>query len=92
MIVRILGEGQFEIPDGELAGLNELDAALVHDLEENDAAGWEQHLHVLLDRVRSVATAVPADFIGESDLMLPGPASTLEEVRELLGEEGLIPG
>jgi hypothetical protein len=24
--------------------------------------------------------------------LLPGPDSTLDEVRELLGEEGLIPG
>jgi len=92
MIVRILGEGQFEVPDAELEGLNELDAALVHDLEQNDAESWEHHLSGLLERVRSVGTPVAEDFLGESDLLLPGPDSTLDEVRELLGEEGLIPG
>jgi hypothetical protein len=92
MIVRILGEGQLEVPDSELDLLNELDDALVRDLEEGDAESWRQHLHMLLDEIRSVGTPVPADFIGESDLMLPGPDSTIEEVRELLGEEGLIPG
>jgi hypothetical protein len=92
MIVRILGEGQLEVPDSEMDGLNELDAALVHDLEENDAESWQQHLAALLDRVRSVGSPVPDDFLGESDLMLPGSDSTLEEVHELLGEEGLIPG
>lgn len=92
MIVRILGEGQLDVPDSEVDGLNELDDALMHDLEENDAEHWEQHLTTLLERIRSVGTPVPDDFLGESDLMLPGPYSTLEEVRELLGEEGLIPG
>jgi PspAA-like protein len=92
MIVRILGEGQFEVPDAELSGLNELDAALVDDLDQNDAEGWQEHLTALLARVRSVSTPVADDFLGESDLLLPGPDSTLDEVRELLGEEGLIPG
>ena len=92
MIVRILGEGQLDVPDAELDALNELDEWLVTDLEKGDEASWRQHLETLLDRVRAAGTPVPDDFLGESDLMLPSSDSTIEEVRELLGEEGLIPG
>ena len=92
MIVRILGEGQLEVPDAELAGLNELDEALVQDLERGDAESWRQHLRALLDRIHSVGTPLANDYLGPSDLMLPSGDSTLEEVRSLLGDEGLIPG
>ena len=32
------------------------------------------------------------DYIGPSELILPGADATLDEVRELLSDEGLIPG
>ena len=92
MIVRILGEGQLEVPDSEIDRLNELDEALVQDLEKGDADSWRRHLEALLDRIRSTGTPVADDYLGPSDLMLPSGDSTLEEVRSLLGDEGLIPG
>jgi len=42
--------------------------------------------------VRQAGTRVSDDYLGPSDLVLPDPDSTLEEVRALLGDEGLIPG
>lgn len=92
MIVRILGEGQLEVPDAELDGLNELDEALIADMEAGDEDAFRRDLEALLDRIRSTGTPVADDYLGPSDLMLPSADSTLEEVRSLLGEEGLIPG
>ena len=92
MIVRILGEGQLEVPDSALDGLNELDEALIGAVEAGDEAAFQRDLGALLDRVRSTGTPVPDDYLGPSDLMLPSGDSTLEEVRSLLGDEGLIPG
>ena len=46
----------------------------------------------LLDAVRSAGTPVPADALEPSDLVLPHSDATIDEVRETLGEEGLIPG
>jgi hypothetical protein len=92
MIVRILGEGQLEIPDSELDGLNDLDEALIRDVEAGDEAAFRRDLEALLVRVRSSGTPVAHDYLGPSDLMLPSGDSTLEEVRSLLGDEGLIPG
>ena len=46
----------------------------------------------LVNKARAVGTPVADDYIGPSEVILPGPDATLEEVKELLSDEGLIPG
>ena len=92
MIVRILGEGQLEVPDTALDGLNELDESLIRAVEAGDEAAFRRDLDALLERIRASGQPVADDYLGPSDLMIPAGDSTLEEVRSLLGDEGLIPG
>src|SRR5919112_2051844 len=49
-------------------------------------------LEALLASVRTAGEELPADWIGPSDLVLPSPDGSIHEVREVLGDEGLIPG
>jgi hypothetical protein len=92
MIVRISGEGQFEVPDGHVDELNRLDDDLTKTVDSGDDAQFRAALEALLASVRTVGQELPADWIGPSDLVLPNPDSTIHEVREVLGDEGLIPG
>jgi hypothetical protein len=92
MIVRILGEGQFDIADGRRDELNTLDSRLQAAVEACDAAAFAVALHDLLDTIRRLGTPLAADEPAPSDLVLPGEDTTLEQVRALLAEEGLIPG
>jgi len=92
MILRILTEGQYAIEDASIEALNSLDEQLVTAIEENDSGEFEVTLERLLDEVRSTGERVPDDYLGPSDLVLPAPDATLDEVRDMLGEEGLIPG
>ena len=92
MIVRILGEGQRTISDGDLDGLNGLDNELIAAVEAGDEDGFSRALASLLDKVRQIGKAVPDDEIVPSDLVLPSADASLAEVRELLGDDGLIPG
>lgn len=92
MIVRILGEGQFDVPDEALDALNDLDDELIAAVEAGDTDRFTSTLGALLADVRSHAAPHPLDTLDQSDLVLPGPDSSMEQVRELLGEEGLIPG
>jgi predicted transcriptional regulator len=92
MIVRILGEGQRTIADGDLDGLNGLDNELIAAVEAGDEDGFSRALAALLDKVRQIGKAVPDDEIVPSDLVLPSADASLAEVRELLGDDGLIPG
>lgn len=92
MIVRISGEGQFDVPDGHVEELNRLDEDLTKAVDSGDDAQFTAALEALLASVRTAGEELPADWIGPSDLVLPSPEATIHEVREVLGDEGLIPG
>lgn len=92
MIVRILGEGQLEVPDDQLEELNQLDGAVETAVESGDTETFSAALVALLDGVRRAGTPLAVDSLEDSDLILPPGDATLEEVRELLSGEGLIPG
>ena len=92
MIVRISGEGQFSIDDTATAELNRLDSELEAAVNRNDEAAFTAALHGLLDQVRARGSALPADTLEPSDLILPPEDASMDEVREMLTEEGLIPG
>lgn len=93
MIVRILGEGQWELPEDALAELNTLDDAVEQAVVANDEDRLATALHELLEKVRS-GSELPPEVLHDSDLILPSSDATLDEVRQLLSdaEEGLIPG
>ena len=92
MIVRVLGEGQLEVGDDVVDSLNELDAAVEAAVDSGDDAAFREALDALLQAVRRHGTPLPDDALVPSDAILPAPDVSLAEVRELLGDEGLIPG
>ena len=92
MIIRILGEGQLQLDDAHLTELNTLDDAVVGAVAAGDEEGFALALARLVEQVRALGSPLPADYLGASDVVLPDPASSLTEVRSLLGDEGLVPG
>ncbi|CAN5677880.1 hypothetical protein BH24ACT26_BH24ACT26_22500 [soil metagenome] len=91
MIVRILGEGQFDVTQERLEKLNELDEQLVTAVEGGNVDAYGVALEELLAGVRAGGRRLPDDYLGPSELVLPGADASIEEVRALLSEEGLIP-
>ncbi|MBH1933560.1 hypothetical protein I5Q34_04515 [Streptomyces sp. AV19] len=92
MIVRIMGEGQWKLADSHFAELNALDDELLDEMESGDEAGFRRTLDALLEAVRRIGSQLPDDALEPSELILPAPDSTLDEVRSMLGDDGLIPG
>ena len=92
MIIRILGEGQFTLPESHLDQLNRLDTALQIAVEDDNQARFTVALGQLLAAVRQLGTALPGDVLTPSELVLPAPDASLSDVLALLGAEGLIPG
>lgn len=92
MIVRILTEGQWQLAEDRLDELNQLDAAVERAVESEDLTAFSSSLAALLHAVRTGGEPLPVDVLHDSDLILPPADATIEEVRELLGDEGLIPG
>ncbi|MFF9910868.1 hypothetical protein [Streptomyces sp. NPDC013457] len=92
MIVRIMGEGQRTLADSHVAELNKLDDKLLAEMESGDSDGFRRTLCALLDEVRRLGEPLPDDALEPSELILPSPDATLDEVREMLSDDGLIPG
>jgi hypothetical protein len=92
VIVRILGEGQYDVADSALDRLNQFDAVVESAVGAGDQAAFEVALKDLLDCVRTVGVPHPVDAIDESDVILPSADSSIDEVAEMLADDGLIPG
>lgn len=94
MIVRIMGEAQVKLADSHFARLNELDDGLLAAVEKGDDAAFRITLNALLDAVHELGERLPDDFLEPSELILPSRDSSIEEVREMLSDDGggLIPG
>ncbi|KOX37436.1 MULTISPECIES: PspA-associated protein PspAA [unclassified Streptomyces] len=92
MIVRIMGEGQWKLADSHFAELNRLDDELLAEMETGDTDGFRRTLGALLDAVRRLGDPLPDDVLEPSELILPAPDASLEEVRKMLSDDGLIPG
>jgi hypothetical protein len=92
MIVRILGEGQWRIEDGELDALNTLDDKVEAAVDAGDENAFRPALEQLLAAVRRTGSPLDLDELVDSDLVLPPGDASLDEVKDLLSDDGLIPG
>ncbi|GII90173.1 PspA-associated protein PspAA [Sinosporangium siamense] len=92
MIARIMGEGQVQIAESDIDVLNELDDKLETAIRAGDEGEFRGRLHDLLDKVREVGSPLPDDSLEPSELILPPPDASMDEVQSMLGDSGLIPG
>lgn len=92
MIVRILTEGQYNLPGAYIDDLNRIDNELVEVVAAENKPEFERVLKQMLDLVREKGSPVPLDELVESDLVLPEPDITLLEAEEMFVGEGLLPG
>lgn len=92
MIIRILGEGQFEIAEDRIDELNRLDTAVQSAADADDEQTFAAALSALLDAVRTLGAPLPDEMITPSDLVLPDADTSLRQVQAMISDEGLIPG
>jgi hypothetical protein len=91
VIVRLLGEGQFNVEDALLARLNELDDVVSRAVADGDERALWQGLQALADAVREGGEKLADEDLRPSDAIIPPEDLSLEEARELLADEGFIP-
>ena len=83
MVVRILGEGQFDLEGSALQDLKVADAELFEAVAAGDEGRFAAKFGAVLQVVRHQGRPVPTDRLVESDLVLPAPDTTLDEARRL---------
>ena len=91
MIVRVMGEGQYRVDDSLLARLNELDDEVARAVESADESALWSGLQALAEMVRANGEKLADDDLSPSDAIIPPEDLSLDEAKELLSGEGLIP-
>jgi hypothetical protein len=91
MIVRISGEGQFRLPDGDADRLNELDNEAVSAVDSGDEARFRDLFEQMLELVANDGEAVADDELVESDVIIPPRDLSFEEAQGEFVGEGVIP-
>jgi hypothetical protein len=91
VIVRLMGEGQFRLPDELSERLNELDNRAQAAVEAEDEPALDRLLDEMWHFVQGEGERLPDDELIVSDAAIPPSDLTLEETRRLFSAEGLIP-
>jgi len=91
VIVRLMGEGQFEVDEEVAKGLNDLDEQAEKALEAGDQQQLSELLGRMTEAVRTNGARLPDDDLSPSEGIIPPEDLTLEEARKLFEGEGLIP-
>jgi len=91
MIVRISGEGQYRLDDGDAQRLNELEGAVGEIVEGGSEDGFAGAFAELLDYVREHGDPLGDDELDASDVILPPADLGFDEATREFTGEGLIP-
>ena len=91
MIVRLMGDGQYQVDDSILDGLNELDAQVEQAVQQGDEESLRRLLATMASSVREHGERLPDDDLSASDAIIPPEDLSLDEAKQLFDGEGLIP-
>ena len=91
MIVRIATEGQYQLDDGVVERLNELDNAVVAAIDGGDEDRFHAVFEEMLELVRRDGRRLGDDELEESNVIVPPPDLSFVEAGERFTGEGLIP-
>ena len=91
MIVRVSGEGQFELPDEDLDRLNQLDNAGVKAVESDDEDAFHAAFEEMLDIIRKEGEHLGDEELETSDVIVPPADTSFAEAAAEFSGEGLIP-
>jgi PspA-Associated protein len=91
VIVRLMGEGQFEVDEEVAKGLNDLDEQAGEAVERGDEEQLRELLQRMVEAVRTNGSRVPDDDLRGSDAIVPPDDLSLDEAKQLFDGEGLIP-
>jgi hypothetical protein len=91
LIIRVLHEGQYEVEGETLQVVDDLDKQIFEAVADGDRERYQQLFAQVLDTVRKQGKPLAIDDLRGSQLILPAPDSTFEEVRALFEQQGMVP-
>ncbi len=92
MIVRISGEGQWELDDDCEQRVNRLDDEAVSAVVAGDEQRFRRLWAEMIEMIESEGNPLEDDALVASDVILPPRDTSFDEARRDFSGDGLIPG
>lgn len=90
MIVRIMGEGQFQVSSSLLDELNVIDNRIVDYVAKENESDFKKELGKLVAAIKENGKPLDDAEIVESDIIVPPGDLTMKEAAGIFRGEGLI--
>jgi len=97
IVARIAGHGQFKLNKETLDKVNKLDNDIVSIVEKDDSDKKKQErefrekLIEIMDLITAEGKALPEKEIVQSDIVIPNPDVSVEELKKIFTGQGLLP-
>lgn len=90
MIIRIMGEGQYNVRSSLFDTLNKIDNTIVENVQKGDEKGYRKNLEKLIGTIKSKGVVLDDKELLESDIIVPPADMTLKEAREVFSGTGIF--
>jgi hypothetical protein len=90
MIIRIMGEGQFQASDALCDELNKIDNRIVTLVEEGKPEEFRKELAMLISEIKGKAEPIDAKEIVNSDIIVPPGDLSFEEAKAVFKGSGIF--
>jgi hypothetical protein len=90
MIIRIMGDGQYQASEALCDELNEIDNRIVGMVEEGKAEEFRKELAKLISEIKEKAEAIDAKEIVESNIIVPPEDLSFEEAKAVFRGSGIF--
>ncbi|WP_340818990.1 hypothetical protein [Methanolobus sp. WCC4] len=90
MIIRIVGEGQYEVPGALFDELNVIDNRIVELVSQDDEEGYKLELSSLIGKIKDSGKQLDDSLIVESDIIVPPADLTFAEAKDVFTGVGIF--
>jgi len=90
MILRIMGEGQYQVPESLCNELNKIDNRIVALVSEGKAEEFRKELAKLISKIKEKGEAIDAKEILKSDITVPPEDLSFEEAKAVFKGSGIF--
>jgi hypothetical protein len=90
MIIRIMGEGQYQASESLCNELNQIDNHIVTLVEEGKTQEYKLELARLISEIKEKAEPIDAKEIVKSDIIVPPGDLSFEEAKAVFKGTGII--
>ena len=91
MIVRLMGEGQYELDKKHVDEVNKIDNNIVKIVNTGNETDFMSEFKKLSDYVRKNGKKIAEDVIKPSGIIIPPSDLTLDEAKKIFAGDGLFP-